>query len=510
MAEERERHWADAAADRALAAGAPEIVIATGISPSGAFHIGHLREILTGDAILRALRERGAAARLVFIVDNVDPLRKVYPFLDAEVYGPKVGVSLFELPAPGGKPGTYDAYFLDPFLRALERLRVDAEVLRASDHYASGRMDAVVLAALERRERLGEILKEVTGREVGSEWSPWNPRCPKCRRIDQGRVLSFDAGAGTVRSVCGACGTQAEQPVRGTGKLTWRVDWAARWKALGVRVEPFGKDHASRGGSYDSGERIAREVFGAEPPLPVVYEWVSLKGQGDMSSSRGNVLSVDELLQIVPPEVLRYLVMKSRPGRGIAFDPGPALLRLVDEVDDASAQARDDRALELSRAAGFRPVGVPFHHLVLVGQIAGFDVDRALGILAQGGYAGLDRAAVAERLEMARRWLERFAPDEVKVSVPEQLPESVRSLSAEQKQLLGALAERLPALSDAEQIHNAIRELAVAPGGPGAAKGFEAVYQALLGRQRGPRAGSFIAILGPTAVARRFAEAARS
>ncbi|RMF75698.1 MAG: lysine--tRNA ligase, partial [Acidobacteria bacterium] len=138
-----EQHWADRAAEQILARepGAP--VVQTGISPSGPFHVGHLREILTGDALTRALRERGAAARHLFVVDNLDPLRKVYPFLDEQVYGPLVGRSLCELPAPAGE-GTYDEHFLAPFLDALRRLGVDADVVRASELYASGRMDEVV------------------------------------------------------------------------------------------------------------------------------------------------------------------------------------------------------------------------------------------------------------------------------------------------------------------------------------------------------------------------------
>jgi lysyl-tRNA synthetase class 1 len=321
-------------------------------------------------------------------------------------------------------------------------------------------------------------------------------------------VLDFERRGNTIRSKCESCGEESSQPASGGGKLTWRVDWPARWKALGVSVEPFGKDHASKGGSYDTGERIAREVFGVEPPHPIVYEWIALKGQGDMSSSKGNVLAADELLHVAPPEVLRYVVLKNRPQRSIQFDPGMPFLRLVDEVDDASAAGVDSRSLELSRAAGFTPVGVPFHHLVLVAQIARFDLDRTLGLLERGGYGPLDRAAVAERMAMARYWLDHFAPEEARVDVPEELPDAVAGLDAAQRAFLGRLAEALPALSTADAIQDAIRDLANGEGGPGAKRGFEAVYAALIGRARGPRAGSFIEILGPDKVADRFRRAA--
>lgn len=503
-----ERHWADRVADDVLARGVSRPVIATGISPSGVFHVGHLREILTGDAVLRALRERGAPARLVFVVDDLDPLRKVHKLLDSDLYGPQLGRPLSTIPSPSGA-GSYADFYLDPFLEALKRLHVDCEVVRAHRLYAEGRMDDVVFTALENQERIAAILREVTGKEeLQSDWSPWNPLCRNCGRIDKGRVHGFDRARGTVRSTCEKCGVETEQRVAGGGKLTWRVDWPARWKALGVSVEPFGKDHASRGGSYDTGERFAREIFGIEPPFPVVYEWIALKGQGDMSSSKGNVLAADELLKVAPPEVLRYVVLKNRPPRSIQFDPGMPFLRLVDEVDDASAAGVDSRALELSRAAGFTPVGVPFHHLVLVAQIAGFDVDRAMALLERGGYGPLDRRAVAERMAMARHWLERFAPDEARVEVPEEIPDAVRDLDPAQRAFLSRFAEALPALGSADAIQNAIRDLANEEGGPGAKRGFEAVYTALIGRGRGPRAGSFIEILGPEKVAERFRRAA--
>jgi lysyl-tRNA synthetase class 1 len=503
-----ERHWADRAAAEVLARGVRAPVVSTGISPSGAFHVGHLREIVTGDAVARALRDAGAPARLTFVVDNLDPLRRIYPFLPRERFAPLVGRSLAELPAPSGE-GRYDQHFLGPFLDALERLRVDVEVVPADELYASGRMNDVVLAALEQRDTVARILEEVTGKQVAESWSPWNPRCRQCRRLDKGVVLGFDRTAATVRSRCEACGAATEQPIAGGGKLTWRIDWPARWAALGVDVEPFGKDHASRGGSYDSGERLAREVFGVEPPHPIIYEWIALKGQGDMSSSRGNVLSIEDMLQVVPPEVLRYLVIKARPARSIGFDPGRPLARLVDEVDDAHARGRDDRALELSRAAGFAPVGVPFHHLVLVAQLGEFDLDRVMDLLARGGYRELDRDAVAARMELARGWLERFAPEDERVEVPDTLPDTARELAPDQRTFLARLAEQLLPETDAEQIHELIQALARADDGPGAKRGYEAIYRALLGRDRGPRAAGFIAALGTDRVAARFAEAAQ-
>lgn len=500
------RHWADELAARAIGGGrAP--VISSGISPSGEIHIGNMREVLTADAIYRALRDLGATPRFNYIADDFDPLRRVYPFLDATVYEPLIGRPLSGIPCPCGDHPSYADHFLEPFLASLARLRVDVEVERASAMYATGRLDGQIVAALEGRERIAEILRECTGKEVEDDWSPFNPLCPACGRITAARVTGFSGSARTVDFAC-ACGASGTIPMAGGGKLTWRVDWPARWAMLGVTVEPFGKDHGTRGGSYDTGTMICREIFGCEPPIPLVYEWISLKGQGDMSSSKGNVLSIAQMLEVVPPEALRYLVMSERPSRTIRFDPGSPLLDLVDEIDDAAAKGRNERAIELSRAAGFRPVGVPFKHLVVVAQAAAFEVDRAVELLARSGYPSVDREAVLERIGYARRWLDRFAPEDLRFSVATTLPPEAANLTAVQREFLAALASRLTEGMGGEAIHALVYELAGGfPGTPPSAL-FQAVYLALLGKARGPRAGAFIAVLGISFCAARFREAA--
>ena len=51
-------HWADAAAEAVIGSGRPAVV-SSGISPSGKIHIGNMREVLTADAVYRALKDRG-------------------------------------------------------------------------------------------------------------------------------------------------------------------------------------------------------------------------------------------------------------------------------------------------------------------------------------------------------------------------------------------------------------------------------------------------------------------
>ena len=120
-------HWADRAAAE-IEAGDRAPVLSTGISPSGEIHIGNMREVLTADAVFRALKERGSAVEFNYVADNFDPLRRVYPFLDESTYAPMVGRPLSEIPCPCGDHDSYSEHFLQPFLEALKRLQVDVRV----------------------------------------------------------------------------------------------------------------------------------------------------------------------------------------------------------------------------------------------------------------------------------------------------------------------------------------------------------------------------------------------
>jgi lysyl-tRNA synthetase, class I len=500
------KHWADLLADDISSQRGHRHVVNTGITPSGEIHIGNMREVVTADAIHRVLTERGEESRLLYIADTYDPLRHVYPFLDRQRYQDKVGKPLSEIPCPCGQHPNYAEHFLAPFLSSLEQLGIRPTVHRADQLYKAGAYTETIGIALQRRDLIRQIVKEETGRETPEDWSPFNPICQVCGRITQAKVLGFSAEAQTVDYEC-TCGQRGTVSMAGGGKLTWRVDWPARWKIFGVTVEPFGKDHASKGGSYDTGVRIAREVYGIEPPFPVPYEWLSLAGKGDMSSSKGNVLSIHAMLEIVPPEVLRYLILRVPPQRSIRIDPGLPLLQLIDEYDDVEAKNRDSRALELSAISGIKPIGVPYRHMVIVVQAAQGDVNKWMEILRRNGYQLDNPEGLRQRAAYAQRWLETFAPEDLRFHLQEQLPTVATELTAEQKQALQLLGERLRPGMTGEQIHQLIYtlkdELNLKPD-----LLFKAIYLALLGKAQGPRAGWFLSTLDATFVKQRFAEAA--
>jgi lysyl-tRNA synthetase class 1 len=320
--------WADAVAD-AVEARDPDdpIVVKGGVSPSGVPHIGHLNEILRGHFVAEALRERGHEVRQVFTADDRDRLRTLprrladrdYDIVglgevDAGALGRNLGKPYTDIPDPFGCCDSYGAHFTDLLARDAERLGVDVEVVSNTELYEDGEFDAVVREVLSDLETARTVLGNYQDK-VDDGYVPFFAVCGNCGRLTE-TVTAVDVAAGTVDYRCTdseadgdtieGCGHEGTATFR-EGKLPWRFEWPAQWKLLGVDFEPFGKDHAE--GSWPSGTDIARRVLDAEPPVGMVYEWFTLEGE-PLSSSAGNVLTVEDALSVLEPEVLRYFFAK--------------------------------------------------------------------------------------------------------------------------------------------------------------------------------------------------------
>ncbi|HJH32381.1 MAG TPA: lysine--tRNA ligase [Methanosarcinaceae archaeon] len=520
-------HWADVTAGEALKLSNKHLV-ATGITPSGHIHIGNMREVVTADAAFRALLGKGADAELIYIADTFDPLRKVYPFLP-ESYAEHVGKPLSQVPCPCGECKNYADHFLKPFFGALEKLGIRPKVYLADELYKSGAYTQAIKTALAKRDEIANIIDEVTHKTTADDWSPFNPICTGCGKINTTKVTGFDADAETVDYTC-SCGHSGTVPMSGGGKLTWRVDWPARWGILGVTVEPFGKDHASRGGSYDTGKRISREIYGYKTPYPIVYEWIMLGKKGAMSSSTGVVVSISDMLKVVPAEVLRYLIIRTKPEKHIQFDPALPLLNLVDEYEKLHYKTEiteyESTVIKLSHASGICHTDIPFKHMVTIYQAARGDIDRIMKIVARAGYNTDNEKCIRELAENVGNWLEMYAPPFAKFSVQEEVPVHAATLTGVQKAFLSAFSNIINESGEltGEDYHNLVYSAKEADSKlhsaivqmPGVGAGeleidpkdmFKAIYISILGQQSGPKAGWFLSSLEKDFLVRRFMDA---
>ena len=332
-------HWADVAA-KSLSHRGNTHVIATGITPSGEFHIGHLREILTGDMLARAARDAGLDVDFIFIVDSADPLRKVYSFLGPE-FEQFIGHQIGAIPAPkegdnnpdwqrfNDEGWTYADHFLTPFMEALAEIGVRPRIIDNLSSYRDGKFAEMTKIACDSAEQIREIIERISSRELASDWFPWSPLDSK-QSLDDVKVTGYEY---PLVHWIDSHGVEGSSDItKGEGKLPWRIDWPAKWSWIGVTCEAFGKDHGAAGGSYATGREIST-LLGHQPPQPLTYEWISLRGKGAMSSSAGNTIGPIEALRLVPPQILRLLIANSKPNKAIEFDTGMGLVTLADEFE---------------------------------------------------------------------------------------------------------------------------------------------------------------------------------
>ena len=514
-------HWSDVMAQR-LAERGQNHIVATGITPSGEFHIGHLREILTGDMIVRAAQKAGLNAELVFVVDNADPLRKVYPFLSDD-YQAFIGHQLGSIPAPdaNGHPDwsrfenegwSYGDHFLAPFLDALAQIGVEPKLLPNLEAYQSGKFAAATKRACDEPGAIREIIERVSGRELSEDWFPWQPLDSK-GSLDGVVVTGYEYPMVHWRDAHGIEGVS--DITKGEGKLPWRLDWPAKWGFNGITCEPFGKDHGAAGGSYDTGKEIAR-FFGHEPPTPLTYEWISLRGQGAMSSSTGNTVGPIEALELVPPEILRYLIANSKPNKAIEFDTGMGLVNLADdferwssrdlqeELSDSSLSRRqrvqfEDTETALALASpkvgnAVSATSVSFRHLALLAQIKTEDVEVWRSLAASHDVEE-PTVELHDRLRRMRNWIASpHFPDEMRISVRKTpSEEALADLEAEHLQVINCLHKALSNQPWTNEGITAAFKDAAESSSTGMRQVYRACYAVFMGKERGPRLAPILA-----------------
>ncbi|HLY35420.1 MAG TPA: lysine--tRNA ligase [Candidatus Limnocylindria bacterium] len=527
--------WADELAARVSG---PQVVNDSK-TPSGTVHVGSLRGPVLLDVIVRALRDRGLETELRYGVDDLDPM-DAQALLTPDAIERSMGVPLAHVPDPAGDGhGSYARHFAEVFTATFEGLGIQPDVYYwMSDVYGAGLMDRYIRIALDRADAVRDIYRRVSHVERPAGWVPVHVICPTCGRI--GTTLASDWDGETVAFGClpdlvewaTGCGTTGRlSPFGGNGKLPWNLDWAAKWSVFGVTIEPCGKDLATAGGSRDRAEAIAREVFEREPPLRVDYEFLNIHGR-KMSTSRGHGAAAHEIAEVLPPEQLRLLFLRSRPNQAIEFDPDgtDAIPRLFDESDRLAAAVagrefrgelppdyerlfsmslveRPGSAAEVTEvAAAHRPA---FAHLAFLLQVPGTDLVASAEAEKGAPLSEAERALLDERARAARAWLAAYAPDRARVEVQDSLPDAVTDLTAEQRSFLADLGDRLATSASwtGDVLQGAVFDAARDRGLP-TGQAFAALYAAFLARPNGPRAGWLLASLDRAFVATRLREAA--
>ncbi|MGC8644820.1 MAG: lysine--tRNA ligase [Thermoplasmata archaeon] len=496
-------HWADVVASKVEG----KQVVSTGISPSGEIHVGNMREVLTGEIVCRALRDAGKDVVFYYEADDMDPLRKVPKGID-QSFSRYIGQPLFRVPAPDGKHPSWSEQFIEPFRETLDIVGVKLNFLYTHELYQQGAFNDLLRISFEKREQIARILSEVSGKQVQGNYYPFNMICDSCGRLDTTEITSFSWPIAEYK--CSSCNYSGSKDVRnGNGKLPWRVEWPAKWAYLHVTIEPFGKDHAAAGGSYDTGKRIATEIFGINPPYPVVYEWILLRNQGAMHSSKGVLIRSIDMVRMAPPEILRFLIAKNNPERHIEMDAGRGLISLVneydiyervyfgkEEVEDKERKRDMNRVYELSQPGEIpkeMPLQVSFNHLINLVQLKGTNEEIIESLKKSSFMIPRDTRRLVARIEAVRYWLDHFAGEEFKIKLNERPPDLI--LNNGEIAFLRNLVDRLTDGLSPEDVNKVIHE-SCSSSVRDKQGCFSLLYKIFLNRETGPRLGYLFTSMG--------------
>ena len=508
-------HWADMTADRIIrqVGDKDAYVVASGITPSGVVHFGNFREVITVDLVAKGLRARGKDVRFIFSWDDYDTFRKIpknmpkQDELEKFMFQPIV-----DTPDPYGDHDSYAAHHEHNFEQQLAKVGIDFEPIYQAPKYRAGTYKEGIRTALNKKEEIKNILNEHRKEPLGENYLPISVYCEKCNTDNKIENLTWNDP--TIGYACGNCGHKGEENLETTSriKLPWRMDWPMRWAFEKVDFEPGGKDHSSQGGSYTTAKEIVK-LYDWKPPVYLQYDFVSIKGAGGkMSSSSGNVITVNDVLNVYEPEMVRWIFAsyKTNVDFSVSFD-----LDVIKTYEDYDRQERlafgvdtgnekkvamAKRVFELSQV-GEMPKEMPFQpsfrHLTNILQINDGNIDKAREYYGNDIKNERDERRFRERSQCALFWLKTYAPEDFKFSINAKAPSI--DLNDGLRNFMQAFHQELNQNFDSfendkalhEKIYEIIHQFELQPNDV-----FKALYELLISKEKGPKLAGFIRTIG--------------
>jgi lysyl-tRNA synthetase class 1 len=482
-----------------------------GLGASGFPHIGSLGDAVRSYAVTLALREQGYRSELVAYCDDKDGLRKVPAGLPSslEKY---LGFPVTSIPDPYGCHESYGRHMSSLLLDALDKCGIEYCYMSAKEAYDNGVLNKEIRTLLLNAKKVGEIVKEEVGQERYTEVLPYFAVCGSCGRLyttkaseflpDEGKVLYACEGMEIKGKWIEGCGFKGEADVtKGEGKLTWKGEFAARWRALDIRFEAFGKDIAD---SVRINDRICREILCHEPPAHAKYEMFLDKSGRKISKSTGNVFTPQVWFRYGSPQSLLLLMLKRFVGtRTLDVSDIPSYMNELDYLEDVyfgRKSAKDSRELTKIRGLyeyvwSLKPskkttVHVPYNLLTFLAKMA--PTGNELVFIAEKlqGYGYLSKGQMPDedlrkRVEFASNWIKDF----------EEIKETPVSLNGEEKAAIKELTDALKVEEDADKLQNAIFN-AAKKNGLQPSSFFKTLYVILLGVPQGPKLGPYLLAMG--------------
>jgi lysyl-tRNA synthetase class 1 len=481
----------------------------SGLGASGLPHIGSFADCARAYAVTLALEERGHKSEHIAFADDKDGLRKVPAGLprSLEKY---LGYPVRAIPDPYKCHESYGEHMTSLLLDALDRSGIEYTYMSGFESYKRGVFNEEIKALLLNAERVGEIIREEVGQERYVEVLPYFPVCSNCSRIYTTKSYKFLPKEDKILYTCEGmevkgrwlegCGYKGEADyTKGEGKLSWKSEFAARWKALDIRFEAYGKDIAD---SVRINDRICSEILNWNPPMHARYEMFLDKSGKKISKSAGNVFTPQVWLRYGSPQSLILLTLKRFVGtRSLSVSDIPQYMDELDELEDIYfGKKRIANEKERAKLAGLyrycqlqnppsKPsTHIPYNLLTYLAKVAPEGSERGFIMDKLRDYGYVEEEVLEElerRIGYALNWIEDFV--EIKEK-PVKLTE--REVSA-----IKELIQTLQVEADKGEIQGVIFAIARKHSVP-PRKFFKTLYTILIGVPQGPRLGPYIVAMG--------------
>ncbi|GGE35426.1 lysine--tRNA ligase [Primorskyibacter flagellatus] len=472
------------------------VLFETGYGPSGLPHIGTFGEVARTTMIRRAFQEiSDIPTRLICFSDDMDGMRKVPDNVpNTDMLREHLQKPLTSVPDPFGQYESFGHHNNAMLRRFLDTFGFEYEFISATDFYRSGQFDPTLRLAAERYDRIMEVMLKSLREERQQTYSCFLPIHPETGRVLYVPIKEVNAAEGTI-TFDTEDGQEMTLPVTGGNvKLQWKPDFGARWAALDVDFEMYGKDHSTNTPIYD---RIC-EILGGRKPEHFTYElFLDAEGQ-KISKSKGNGLSIDEWLTYASTESLAYFMYgKPKTAKRMHFDVIP---KAVDEYHQQLRAYPDQTPDQQANNPVWHIHGgdvpesrmvVPFTMLLNLASVAGAEDKETLwGFIRR--YAPEATPETHADLDAAAGFAVRYYNDFVK-------PEKVfRAPTDKEREALEALRGALAAYDgpvDGDALQQVVFDVGRDRFDP-MRDWFKALYEVLLGASQGPRFGGFIALYG--------------
>ncbi len=481
-----------------------------GLGASGFPHIGSLGDAVRSYAVTLALKELDFNSELVAFCDDKDGLRKV-PVGLPESLKKYLGFPVSSIPDPFGCHESYGKHMSSLLLEALDMCGIQYRYFSAKEVYEKGLLLDEIRTILLNAKKVGEIVKEEVGQDRYTEVLPFFPVCRKCGRIYTTKAYKFEPETDRVLYKCegleirdeliAGCGHEGEADIaKGEGKLTWKSEFAARWKALDIRFEAYGKDIAD---SVKINDRICREVLCFEPPSHAKYEMFLDKGGKKISKSAGNVFTPQVWFRYGSPQSLLLLMLKRFVGtRTLGVSDIPSYMNELDELEDVYFGKKLVGTTDAAKLKGLyeycwvmkppaKPsIHVPYNLLAFLVKLAPKENLNEFLTEKLQSYRYLQKnqqidSDLEKRVEYALNWVQDF----------EEIKETPISLNEAEEKAVASLVTVLEATDDPDDIQNAIFNCAKTNGVKPRVF-FRTLYSILMGAPQGPRLGPYILAMG--------------